>query len=251
MGCGDLPAYFLRRRIPVINLKSDDWPRAIAQTGISEPQTAVCLQRLSARGRVSRIRRNLYLVVDPVREAPVESVASACFSHLDHYVTTDRALVFHRLIDQPTPAITVVTAESRAIGLRVRGLEIRSVYMPASRLQRASQENYYSTTSDGYPVVIATRALAVADALAHPSWMTHYSLLPEVVSAFSARDLSVLSRLCLDRSRAAAQRLGYLLEEAGIDAPPELAAFHPVSAVYLDPRHRRAGLFSTRWMTRG
>ena len=51
----------------------------------------------------------------------------------------------------------------------------------------------------------------------------------------------------LTRTTAAAQRLGYLLEEAGKALPSGLANLRPVRAVRLRPENRSRGPYSTRW----
>jgi hypothetical protein len=82
--------------------------------------------------------------------------------------------------------------------------------------------------------------------LAQPLWMTHRSLLLEIIPKLGSDELDRLARGALSRSSAAAQRLGFLLSEAGQSLPAELQELRPRSTAELDPsRHGRH--FSTRW----
>jgi predicted transcriptional regulator of viral defense system len=186
-------------------------------------------------------------VVDLVRETPLVAIASAIFSTADHYVTTDAALVVDGLIDQPLLAITVVLPTVRRNRLGLGHTVVRPVALAPEKFAKADA---YDTTIDGFRVRLASRAQAVVDALAEPHWMTHGSLLPEVLAAFSEEDLERAAVGALARSKAAAQRLGYLIEEAARPVPPSLEAMRPKSAVELQPG-RRSGTFSTRWRVYG
>ena len=248
MACGDLPTWFLRHRIAVVDLASPTWQEARQACGISPGVTqANCLRRLVDAGRLGRLRRGLYVVVDPARETPPLAVADGAFSGTEHYVTTDAALAFHGLIDQPIPVITVVVPHRNVRGVAVGGSTIRPVDMAPVVFTAADR---YATTTDGFTVTIATRVQAVLDALAEPQWMTHGSLLPEILAAFEREEVRTLAEAALARSRAAAQRLGFLLEDAGHEIPEPLARFAPRSTVELRPGHR-SGIFSTRWRVHG
>jgi hypothetical protein len=80
--------------------------------------------------------------------------------------------------------------------------------------------------------------------------MIHGTLLPEILAVFDDDELAKTAERALDRSTAAAQRLGYFLDEAGRESPPALAALRPTFAVNLRPGHRR-GPYSTRWRVYG
>lgn len=248
MACSDIHAWFLRRHIPVLNVASASWAEARQAAAISAGVTqAVCLRRLTERGMLRRVRRGTYVVIDPAREAPAVAIASGAFSHLEHYVTTDAALAVHGLIDQPIPVITVVVTHERLMAFELGQTTVRPVEI-ADRVFRAS--DHYPTTLDTYPVVLASRTQAVVDALAEPHWITHASLLPEVLSVFDEVELERLAEAALARSQAAAQRLGYLLEDARQPIPERLSGLRPARAIDLRPG-RRSGVYSTRWRIHG
>jgi len=246
MSCTDIADWFLRHRIAVLDVRSQAWTTARADLLPPGYTTATCLQRLAAAGRIRRLKRGLYVVVDAVRETPSIAIASGIFAEIDHYVTTDAALTVHGLIDQPVPTITVVLPTVR------RPIQLgRSVVRPVSlAAARFAKVDAYPTTVDGFAVRLASREQAVVDAVAEPGWMIHGTLLPEVLAAFSDDELATAAEGALDRSTAAAQRLGYLLDEAGREPPLALAALRPTFAVDLRPGHPR-GPYSTRWRVYG
>jgi predicted transcriptional regulator of viral defense system len=248
MSCREIPDWFLLRRHAVIDVASKEWANAQAEVlAQSRGSTAaVCLHRLAKRGAIRRLRRGLYLVVDPIRETSPIAVASAAFASEPHYVTTDAALSVEGLIDQPIPTITVVLSDKRK-QLVLGATVIRPVTLPQAVLADAE---WHKTTIDGFGVRVASRVQAVVDALAEPHWMTHASLIPEVIAAFTDDEIAAAASGALRRSHAAAQRLGYLLEDARRPTPSLLATFVPKNTVDLRPGHR-AGLFSTRWRVYG
>jgi len=159
---------------------------------------------------LKQLARGLWQVIDLSREPPSLVIADAIFRDTVHYITTDAALEAEGLIDQPVPVITVVVRK-KAKPVKVGRATIRAVWMAESRLARAG---FNTTSREGYRVSMATPAQALVDALAQPEWMTHRSLLPEVLVQLSSRDLEAAADSALLRSKAAAARLGYLLEEA-------------------------------------
>ena len=247
MGCASLHRWHLRNRVPVVNLSAETWMRAVTETGLSVTAATSCLRRLSDSGALRHVKRGLYVVVDPVREAPAAAIASAAAEPVAHYITTDAALTAHRLIDQPLSRITVVLEREGMRPFQLGGILVRPVTMTAADFAAADA---YPTTTDGYPIRLASRVQAVADALARPRWALHFSLLPEVLAQLDPNEIERLASVAVARSSAGAQRLGFLLEDAGSDIPPALASFEPTSVASLVPG-RRGSVFSTRWRLRG
>lgn len=247
MSCSDIPGWYLKRHLAVINLRSATWQTARSDVLPTGYEPAVCLRRLLSAGKVRRIGKGLYLVVDPVREPPAVAVASALFGETEHYVTTDAALGTHGLIDQPLPTITVVLASVRRRPVQLKGgPTVQPVWLARDSFDRSDK---YPMTVDGFEVRIATREQAVVDALAEPKWMTHSTLLPEVLAQLRQDEVASVAEAAIKRSTAAAQRLGYLLSEARLPIPADLAELKPQSVVDLTPG-RRSGAFSTRWRVR-
>ncbi len=247
MSCAQVPDWYLRRRLAVVDLGSPTWRKAQAELvppGYSPNQ---CMRRLVAAGRLRHAGRGLYVVIDPVRETSPIAIASAVFTDVPHYVTTDAALVFHGLIDQPVTTITVVVSHSRR-PIDIGGATVRPVTLSLERLGSADT---YTTSMDGFQIRVATRNQAVVDAVAEPRWMVYGDLLPEILRTFSKEQLEQLSSTALARSTAAGQRLGYLLEEARQPIPNLLARLNPVRSVHLRPAQRRRGPYSTRWRVYG
>ena len=247
MSCSDLPDWCLRHRMAVVDLRSASWRRARAEVVPPGYAPDECMRRLARAERVRRVGRGLYVVVDPVRETPAIAIASALFAEVPYYVTTDAALAFHGLIDQPIRTITVVLSSTRR-AIDIGRAVVRPVTVSADRLRAADA---YATTADGFPVRLASREQAVVDAVAEPAWMMHGDLLTEVLAVFADDELERTAVGALARSTAAGQRLGYLLEEAGRQAPKVLAAMRPLRSVRLRPGDTRRGPYSTRWRVYG
>lgn len=248
MSCTDLADWYLRHRVAVLDVRNALFRRAMGQVVPPGYGADVCLRRLAAAGRIRRIRGGLYVVNDPVRETPWIAIASGVFSEVPHYVTTDAALAFHGLIDQPIGTITVVQSRGRR-SIRIDpATEIRPVTIPESRISAADA---YETSIEGFTIRVASREQAVVDALVEPQWMVHGDLLAEVLAAFTDVEVARTTDGVLSRTTAAAQRLGYLLEEAGRPLPPSLAELRPVRAVRLRPQKRARGPYSTRWRVYG
>ena len=247
MSCADIPDWYLRHRLAILDLRSAAWERARPGLLLPGYEPHVCMRRLAAVGRLRRLRKGAYLVVDPVRETPLIAVASGLFAETPHYVTTDAALVFHSLVDQPVATITVV------LGKRGRPVSIGDVTVhPVALAHRWLQDaDAYATTIEGFSIRVASREQAVVDALAEPGWITHGSLLPEVLAVFSDAEIARTAERAQARSTAAAQRLGYLVEETGRDLPPALVSLRPIRAVRLRPGRRSSAPYSTRWRVYG
>lgn len=247
MSCAEIPSWYLRHHIAVLDLRSATWEDARSDLLPPGSEPDVCMRRLVAAGRLRRLKQGAYLVIDIVRETPSIAVASSLFADTPHYVTTDAALAFHGLLDQPVQAITVVLGK-RGRPVSIGSATVRPVALASRWLQLADA---YATTTEGFAIRVASPEQAVVDALAEPVWMIHGSLLPEVLAAFSDADLARTADRALVRSTAAAQRLGYLIEEAARDLPPALAALSPVRSVRLRPGRPSSGPYSTRWRIHG
>lgn len=245
MSCADIPNWYLSHRIPVINTRSATWIEARSQLLPPGYEHTTCLRRLARAGRVRQLARGLWQVIDPSREPPAPALADAIFREAVHYITTDAALEAEGLIDQPVPTITVVVRK-KTKPIKVGLTTIRAVWMAESKLSRAE---FTETSREGYRVSLATPAQALVDALAQPDWMTHRTLLPEVLVQLSPRDVETAAEVALVRSKAAAARLGYLVEDAGLPVPRALETFWPASRTELTPGRR--GPYSTRWRVYG
>jgi|AntDryMetagUQ889_1029465.scaffolds.fasta_scaffold05335_2 predicted transcriptional regulator of viral defense system len=248
MSCSDLSAWYLRHRIAILDVGTTVFRRGWNEVVPPGYETDVCLRRLRRAGLVRRIGRGLYLVIDPVRETPAIAIASGVFSEVPHYVTTDAALAQQGLIDQPIARLTIVLPRARR-PLRVDQVTlIRPVTLSEQRIRAADA---YDTTIEGFAIRVASREQAVVDALVEPKWMVHGDLLAEVLAAFTDDEVDRTASGVLSRTMAAAQRLGYLLEEAGRSLPAALAELRPVRAVQLRPQTRTRGPYSTRWRVYG
>lgn len=248
MSCSDLADWYLRQRIAVLNVRTAVFRRALRDLVPSGYHADVCLRRLAKAGRIRRIRGGLYVVIDPVRETPLIAIASGVFSEVHHYITTDAALGFHGLIDQPLTTLTVVLPRVRR-SIRIDQMtEIRPVTLSEPGMRTADA---YETTIEGFAIRVASREQAVVDGLAEPRWMVHADLLPEILTALTDDEVTRAADRALAWTTASAQRLGYLLEQGGRALPRRLAKLRPVRAVHLRPGKHTRGPYSTRWRVYG
>jgi predicted transcriptional regulator of viral defense system len=247
MACSDIPGWYLRRRLAVVDLGTATWRKARSEVVPKGYAADECMARLIKAGHVRRVGRGLFVVIDPMRETAPIAIASALFAEETHYVTTDGALAFHGAVDQPIRRITVVQSRRRR-SINIGTAVVWPVRLRADRLLAADA---YETTTDGFKIRVATREQAVVDALAEPGWMVHIDLLAEVLASFTEDELKHTAEVAVARSTAAAQRLGYLLEDAGRDIPSVLRNLQPTRAVKLRPRHKAKGPYSTRWRVYG
>jgi predicted transcriptional regulator of viral defense system len=248
MTCSDLYGWYLRHRVAVLDVRSAPFRRAWAEVVPPGYAADVCLRRLVAARRLKRITRGLYVVVDPVRATPGIAIASGIFAEVPHYVTTDAALTYHGLIDQPIATITVVIPRVRRPIPLDQVTTVRPVTLDEQRIRAADA---YDTTVEGFSIRVASREQAVVDALAEPRWIVHADLMPEILAALSEDEVARTTTGVLGRTTAAAQRLGYLLEEAGRPVPASLAGLRPVRAVRLRPQTHPRGPYSSRWRVYG
>jgi predicted transcriptional regulator of viral defense system len=242
MSCAEVMDWYLTHRIPVLDVRSRAWSKAREQVLPRGYQTATCLRRLLDGGRLTRLHKGLYLVRDPVREPPTVALVSGLYADLDHYLTTDAALAVRRVIDQPIPVTAVVLA-SRQRPVDLGETRTRPILVTPQRLAAADRRR---TTVEGFRVQLATPEQAVVDALSDPGWMYHWSLMPEVLAALDKDEIRRAVELALKHRQAAAQRLGYLLDEIGRRVPASLASFRPSFSVDLVPGKPRRR-FSARW----
>lgn len=248
MSCSDLADWYLTHRIAVLDTRSATLRRAWRALVPPGYTVGVCVQRLEKGGRIRSIGRGLYVPVDPVRATPPIAIASGLFREAPHYVTTDAALAYHGLIDQPVPEIRVVVVRRRQEVRLDQATVVRPVTIDEIRVAEADA---FDTTVQAFAVRVASREQAVVDALCQPRWMVHGDLLAEVLAAFSDKDLDRTAAGAREKTTAAAQRLGYLIEEAGRAIPKPLADLKPVRAVELRPSKGSRGRYSTRWRVYG
>jgi predicted transcriptional regulator of viral defense system len=247
MACSDIVDWFLQHRIAVIDLRSAVWHEARTRFLPAGYAPGMCMARLESTGRVRHLGRGLYQAVDAIRETPPIAVASGIFAATDHYLTTDAALTAEGLIDQPLLEITVVLPATRRARYEVGTAAVHPVRMAPETFARAE---HVTTSLEGFPVRLATRSQAIVDALAEPRWIAAPTLLPEVLASLSESDLEATAAGAAQRTMAAAQRLGFLLDEARRTVPPPLDRLRPISTVELRPGVR-TGSFSTRWRVYG
>lgn len=209
------------------------------------------LDRLEREGRISRVRRGIYALVDATGGLRIGVLDLIAASTPEPYlVTGGRALQFHGLTDQHFRRVHVLTA-SQLRPWSWRGDEVRYVRTEASLRGGAFRTRKTRAR-------IATPARAIADSLSHPRWGVTLAQVVEALDAVLARDPGFADELAVEVARqdnhALARRLGFLVSHlAGRDAArPFLALLgDSKAATPLQAGGEAVGPIDTRWHVRG
>lgn len=204
----------LARRGGVV-VTDEDLPALDELTG-SRQRSHNVLSGLERSGRIRRVRRGAYVLIEPtggVRVGILDLIAALTPGL--YLVTGGRALQFHELSDQHFRRVQVLIP-SQLRSWSWRGDQVR--YVPtASPLARA-------TRSRRTPARIATPERAITDSLSHPAWGVTLAQVVEALDAAIARSPDFPDRLAGEVARlggsASARRLGLLVSHL---AEPEAA----------------------------
>jgi predicted transcriptional regulator of viral defense system len=227
----------------------DDMAHLDEVTG-SRSRSHAVLERLERVGRIRRVRRGVYALVDAtggVRVGILDLIAA--LTPGPYLVTGGRALQFHGLTDQHFRRVHVLAA-SQMRPWSWRGDEVRYVRTEAPLRGGAAR-------SRKTPARIATPARALADSLSHPRWGVTMSQVVEALDAMLARDPDFADVLAAEVARqdnhALARRLGFLVTHvAGTHAArPFLALLGDSKAsTPLQPGAGAVGPIDSRWQVR-
>jgi predicted transcriptional regulator of viral defense system len=229
---------------------------AQALTGKTYQATAALLSQLARKGWLVRLAPGKYLIV-PL-EAGLESipmadryvVAREVLSPLPHYVSHYSALELHQMTTQPVNTVYVTVPRQRASRL-IAGVEYRFVY--------ASPRSFWGWqaiwATDREQVQVSDLEKTLLDCAARPElcggvselakglWLRRGDLDESQLVAYAQR---------LDH-KAAAKRVGFLLETYGLGRPETLATLQSlVNPRYapLDPTLPDEGPYRARWRLR-
>lgn len=231
----------------LIDLHSEIWREFLASSGMSAEAAAEHVERAAAAGRARRIGRGTYVIVEEGRPVDIVAVASQLFDAHPHYITTDGALRHHALTEQPIHTYRVVvpsTVRRLRKGVRIGQQTIRPVNLSLQQLESSSYAKTLTAASNSASV--AEPEQAIADVLAYPRWSDLFDLIPEFLTTINSRVIDRAAELALRRSKAAGQRLGYLLESIGAPIPHSITQIERAKGVQFDPRHPGEA-FSNRW----
>ncbi len=230
------------------------------QVGLKESYLYEALHHLHRQGWIVPLRRGLYALsqstpgVTPVHEFEIAMAVThpAAVSHWS-------AMHFHGLTDQAPRAVFVLVpagahvprqrgrnAAASSAGCRIGGTLYRFVRVKPERFF-GSEEVWVGDAR----IRITDPERTLLDGLARPH---HCGDFAEVLHAFRVRsphlDLQRILDYALRLDGATVKRLGWVLEETGIDpARLEILASTPVSGYRtLDPTGPRSGPRNHRWM---
>jgi predicted transcriptional regulator of viral defense system len=234
---------------PGIILLDEDAGQLDELTG-SRPRSHALLERLERAGRVRRVRRGIYALVDATGGARVDILDLIAASTPDPYlVTGGRALQFHGLTDQHFRRVHVL-ATSQLRSWSWRGDEVS--YVRTQAPLRGSAVRTRKTRAR-----VATPARAIADSLSHPRWGVTLAQVVEALDAMLARGSDFADVLAVEVARqdnhALARRLGFLVSHlAGPDAARPFFALlgDSKAATLLQAGAGAVGPINSRWQVR-
>lgn len=202
-------------RRPGIFVLANDGDALDELTG-SRARTHALVKQLEDEGRLQRVRRGTYVLVDSngnVGAGILDLVAA--LTPARHLVTGGRALQFHDLSDQHFRRIQVLV-EHRIRDWSWRGDQVRYV---ETNLTRVSPVRTRKTRAR-----IASEERAISDSMTHPRWGVTLGQVVEALDGYlrspANSPAALASEIALSGTDAVARRLGYLVSWI---AGPELA----------------------------
>lgn len=231
---------------------------AEAQAALGNDYNAVVqtLRRLARAGWVVRLTAGRYAL------APLSSGSTAApqvnryvimrelLEPAPYYLSHDSAMDIHNLLTRPVPIVTA-TSPRRLTARAILGVPYRFIYAPPTALW--GHAPVWVTPHE--QVIVSDLERTLLDGLARPDlcagvgqaatalWMRHPELDWDRLGSYAERL----------GERAAAQRLGYLLELFGLGSPALLARLQALRAtgyVRLDPLLPDEGPYLARWRLR-
>ncbi|HEV7774071.1 MAG TPA: type IV toxin-antitoxin system AbiEi family antitoxin [Conexibacter sp.] len=183
---------------------------------VSRRDAHVALDKLERSGRIQRVRRGAYALVDSTGNVRVDLLDLIAALTPDPYlVSGGRALQLHGLTDQHFRRVHVLVPHALR-SWSWRGDDVRYVSTGVSLRGGATRARPSRAR-------IAPPERAIADSLSHPRWGVTLAQVAEALDAMLARDRTFADRLAREavrqRSHALARRLGLLVSHlAGPDA---------------------------------
>ena len=216
----------------------------------SRPRSHAVLERLERAGRIRRVRRGVYALVDATGGVRVGILELIAASTPDPYlVTGGRALQFHGLTDQHFRRVHVLTP-TQLRSWSWRGDQVR--YVRTEAALRGGAVRTRKTRAR-----VASPARAIADSLSHPRWGVTLAQVVEALDVMLGRDPDFADVLAVEVARqvnhALARRLGFLVSHlAGPNASrPFLALLgDSKAATHLQAGGGAVGPIDTRWQVR-
>jgi len=192
---------------PSIAVLDEDLPALEALMG-SRTGAHAAIEGLASQGRLHRVRRGTYVLVDQtggLRVGVLDLIAA--LTPKPYLVTGGRALQFHELTDQHFRRVHVLGgAQLRPWSWR--GDAVR--YVRTERNLRVA-----ATKTRRTPARIATPERALVDSLSHPRWGVTTSQAVQALDLLLAQDEAVADRLAGEvagyENHALARRLGFMV----------------------------------------
>ena len=227
--------------------------------GLKDSYVCEALHRLRRHGWIVPLRRGLYAMSSALPgstsvhefEVAMALVHPAAVSHWS-------ALHFHGLTEQvPRAVFVLTTTESSVPSMRRAGTAQDSgwplIGKTAYRFIQVQPQRFFGVERvwvGDARVAITDRERTLLDGLARPR---HCGGFAEVLHAFDVAlpdlDIERITSYALQLDAAIAKRLGWVLEQLGVESPP-LAELPIKGYRKLDPSGPNSGSHNGRWMVR-
>jgi len=235
-----------------------------APPGVSPEQVTYLLKVLTDAGWLIRLRRGLYAGTGQLPggvDIPPFVLATTLVSPSPAAIALWSALAYHDLTDQVPVVLTVITprkvvtpsmrhgrlSEGRHVW-RVAGIDCQFVTLSEKHYRIGLERPWIS---EHFAVTITDRERTVLDTFAMPR---HFGGISEGLAvldrALDSLDISKLIDYALQYgSRTLVKRLGWSLEQAGVEMPVLMPLLEVPSPSYsvLDPGRPRRGKHDRRW----
>ncbi|HDH02851.1 MAG TPA: hypothetical protein ENH15_01235 [Actinobacteria bacterium] len=219
-------------------------------TGGSAEAIRAATSNAIAKGLLFSPTKGLYVPVPPHyrswRVVPADHFIDAMMAHLDcgYYVGFLSAAAHWGAAHQAVQEYQVV------VDRHVLDRDIERVRLRFHQTRHLRGRDSVRVSGPEAMLVVATPNQCAVDLVASPRWGGGFSNVATVLAELPDLDGERLAQLADLRARPIAQRLGWLLEQAGAEVdlgPLELLARSRTRTALLDARQTRGGDRDTRW----
>jgi len=229
---------------------------AEAILGIGRQAALAALARLQRKGAVLSPAKGLYMAIPAeyrgVGAPPAEWFVDAMMRHLHrpYYIALLTAASFHGAAHQAPQVFQVMTDFASSLGTRQFGRQRMRFY---SSKHVSDDPTGRITVPTGY-AVIATKETTVVDLVDRPRDAAGYGNVATILRELGTLEGSALARTASRRGRAAARRVGWLVERYGqvddLEALRQAARIDLGEPTLLDPANPKRGRADRDWAIR-
>lgn len=225
-------------------------------TGKTEISLKKELERLSDKGEIVNLRKGFYLIITPryssVKKIPLQLYCEKLFKHLDrnYYVGFFSAAKFHGASHQQVQRDYLITEKPKFNDISKNTIDIRFF-----TTTNWSDKNIQQKKSDAGIFKISSPALTIVDLIHYQTKLgginRMLATIEELTEELTESDLADL--LSWYPNKSTLQRLGFLIEELGVEEEFQEMIYSDLKAknfypVLLSPKSKeKPGAVDNRW----